>query len=251
MAKRKFTEIDRAFADDGNDDLLLKEEKPEKKLPLGVTLSNIRHLDIELLVPHPDNRTYFAEPKAEDYQRWKIDIKKRGIQNPLIVLPLADKFRLLAGETRWEIANDLKITQVPVRVISGQMTSKQQMEYLVKDNVFRRQMSGEKVKALCLKYIPNFENRIAEQKRGRNQSDGLVKEVMQVTGKSKPAAQKYVQRTKTKTIKAKSQPLDNIKASASTKLKSVYRLAEKEPKIVEYLLTELTRLSKQLKALVK
>lgn len=78
--------------------------------------------------------------KQEDYNRIKEGIKKRGIINPLVALP---NFKLVCGYNRLKIAKELELKTVPV--IFKDIPETKVVEYAMKDNIDRRQLSIEQI----------------------------------------------------------------------------------------------------------
>ena len=90
------------------------------------------------LRPHP--RADLVPPLSEgEYQALRDDIKARGIQVPLVVRGEASLV-ILCGHQRLRAALELSLGEVPVTVASLNGTSEE--EYIILDNLRRRQLSS-------------------------------------------------------------------------------------------------------------
>lgn len=89
-----------------------------------------RHVPIHLLrMPHPDQRDRTA-PDYVEYrdQRLRPDIKQRGVQQPVLVVPETDEFyRVIDGGTRLEAARLEGLHELPVLVLAP-TTGQQDLE---------------------------------------------------------------------------------------------------------------------------
>ncbi|MEX1026995.1 MAG: ParB N-terminal domain-containing protein, partial [Candidatus Paceibacterota bacterium] len=107
--------------------------------PAGVRLADIVRVAPSELRPHPLNARVFAE-EPEGLTELREDIRERGILVPLIAKPDGT---LLAGHNRLRVALELALDHVPVQRVAADITAEQEREFLVKDNVLRRQLSAE------------------------------------------------------------------------------------------------------------
>ena len=130
----------------------------------GLELSDVVFERTDLIRPNPDNPTFFKVEDEQFFERLREDVQERGIIVPLIVKP--DK-TLLAGHNRLRVAKELALPKVPVQYVETALTLQQEREFLIKDNLFRRQLSGEEWIGLYRQLFPDFEERIKEKAVGR------------------------------------------------------------------------------------
>ncbi len=114
---------------------LVKGIVEENKPKLSILKDSILTVDVFAIeaIPHIEGRMPIA---PEQYDRLKEDVKKRGIQIPLIVTP---DFKLLCGYNRLKIAKELDLKTVPV--IVKHITVDKLVEFAVKDNIVRRHLT--------------------------------------------------------------------------------------------------------------
>jgi len=102
-----------------------KSEKDVQSIPLNRILS-----------PDRQPRRYFYE---ETMQQLTASIKSNGILQPLLVRPVGDKYKLVAGERRLEAARTTGLTEVPVTV--REMTEDQALQYAIVENLQRQDLN--------------------------------------------------------------------------------------------------------------
>ena len=130
----------------------------------GVELSDMLYEHPKTLKPHPENATLFQEQDELYFNRLRDDVRERGILVPLQVKP--DK-TLLAGHNRLRVALELGLERVPVQYVEDTLSPEQEREFLIKDNLLRRHLSGQECIELYRKMYPNFDERIREKAVGR------------------------------------------------------------------------------------
>lgn len=130
----------------------------------GVELSDVLYEHPKTLKPHPENATLFQEQDDLYFNRLRDDVRERGILVPLQVKP--DK-TLLAGHNRLRVALELGLERVPVQYVEDTLSPEQEREFLIKDNLLRRHLSGQECIELYRKMYPNFDERIREKVVGR------------------------------------------------------------------------------------
>lgn len=88
------------------------------------------------------NDDYFELLKGTDYKALKKDIEKNGVKNQLHILKDGT---VLCGNQRLRIINELGISHkdVPTKIISHLKTDDEIKEYVIKDNLLRRQLKPE------------------------------------------------------------------------------------------------------------
>jgi len=135
----------------------------------GIELSPVRERDPKGLKRNPLNT--FEGPNQADRDRLKDDIQTRGILVPLIA---KQDGTLLAGHTRLSIALEIGLEIIPVQFVESELNEKAETEFILKDNVLRRQLSEEQKILILAKLYPDYFE--AENLRGGNQkSDEISK----------------------------------------------------------------------------
>lgn len=117
------------------------------------------------LKANPLNTSLFKRENDEYFSTLSQDIQTRGILVPL--LAKRDN-TLLAGHNRLEIAQNLGLKVVPVQYVDAALTEETEMEFVIKDNLLRRQLSFTERVELYRRLYPNFDERIMEEHRGGN-----------------------------------------------------------------------------------
>jgi hypothetical protein len=128
-------------------------------------------LPIEQIKKLPELECLFPIP--ENYEEILEDVQQRGKQEPLVVNP---ENVLVCGFTRLQIAADLGLTEVPVRVIPH-TDILDLKEYAIRDNFHRRQLTKLQLVELCGIPLEQIE---AERARLRMQSGRTVDPVENV-----------------------------------------------------------------------
>ena len=120
-------------------------------------LSAIKHVKPSELKKNKLNEKYFDQIPGKELSRLTEDIKKHGIKVPLVAKPDGT---LLAGHNRLLIALYLGLKTVPVQYIETKMTTEEERNFLVGDNLFRRQLTPYQRDALYEKLFPAFKERV-------------------------------------------------------------------------------------------
>ena len=95
----------------------------------------------DTLKPYEFNTEFFEDIKGTDYDALKEDIRQNGIK---VDLHITKSNTILCGHQRWEIAKELGIKQIPVKVIDiNEKDDGRIKEYVIKDNLLRRHLSTE------------------------------------------------------------------------------------------------------------
>lgn len=115
------------------------------------------------LKANPLNTTLFKREDDEYFSQLRTDIQARGILVPLIA---KRDNTLLAGHNRLEIAQYLGLKVVPVQYIDNVLTKEMEQEFVIKDNLLRRQLSTLERIELYRRLYPDFDARILEENRG-------------------------------------------------------------------------------------
>lgn len=108
-------------------------------------------------------------PAPENYEAIKTDISQRGIKEPLVI---TSDGRLICGYTRLQIAEEMEVKEVPVRIEPLNDISDIQ-EYAIRDNYHRRQLSKLQMVELCGKKLEEIEAKKAEERMKSGKADPM------------------------------------------------------------------------------
>jgi len=97
--------------------------------------NNTVFVKTEFLKPNPEN--FFRRLEGEEYEDFKSSVREFGVLEPILI---DENGVILGGEQRWRAAIDLKIDQVPVRVISDP-DEKKKLRILIHSNVRQRHLT--------------------------------------------------------------------------------------------------------------
>lgn len=167
--------------------------------------------------------------KEEDYDRMKEDIKKRGIQIPLITLP---NFKILCGYNRCKIAKELELPTVPV--IVKDVPSADRMEFALKDNIMRRQLTSDQLAEFVLDLPTQPIGRPIKHSRAKTNKD--IANALGVSKRTVQRAKAFAKKiqvdpdVKTKSITAVLAGNDNTKSQS---IKYEYTIGVDEARIAE------------------
>lgn len=119
--------------------------------------------------------------KPYNYLEIKEDIFKRGLQEPLL---LSNNNELICGFTRFKIAKELGIKEVPCHKIKFNGVE-EMARHAILDNIKRRQLSDLEIARACSKYIEIYENRrkvdIVSTFKGKTR-DLMAEKICELTG---------------------------------------------------------------------
>lgn len=117
-------------------------------------------MDINKLKPYEFNKEFLDDLKGEDYEALKEDIKTNGIKTELHI---TKSNIILCGHQRWNIAKELKLKEVPTKVIDINETDEDTVKlYVIDDNLLRRHLTIEQRAPL------NYEKyKILEKRQGK------------------------------------------------------------------------------------
>lgn len=200
----------------------IKEDVPSAQRS-SMNISEVKQVNTNTLHIHPENAQLFPIEDTERFEKLKNDIAQRGIIVPLLV---KKDNTLLAGHNRLKAAIALEIDYVPVQYVQETLSEEQEREFLIKDNLLRRQFSGSEWITIYRKLYPDFDQRIAERKRGGDTTNNsgvkakqrdivpllTAKKIAEDTGQTEEAVKKQIQREKRK--------LPDIKSPSSSTKKS-------------------------------
>jgi len=163
-------------------------------------LSYVDHVDPKSLSVNKLN-SVFDEISKKDFETLKADIQERGVLVPLILK--VDRTTLLAGHNRLKVAIELNLLTVPVQYLETELDKESEKEFVIKDNLLRRQLTASQKLALIETL---YGREISEAKHGgkrgnrhtkqENESTkiqlNLAKRIEQETGIKSGTAQRFI-----------------------------------------------------------
>jgi ParB family chromosome partitioning protein len=174
---------------------------PAKMLQNYVT-PDVKTVETSALTPHPDNKKFFRKESPEYFERLREDIQKRGIVVPLIA---KKNGVLLAGHNRLETAKELGLKYVPVQYVHRDLSEEQEREFLIKDNLLRRQFNSDEWIEIYRRLYPTFEEEIIQERlKGRAKSGSKTlsaKSIADDTGQKVSAVQKQLQKFRRENVR--------------------------------------------------
>lgn len=154
----------------------------------------------ELLRAHPNNRDLFKDESEEYFQRLREDVQQRGILVPLVAKMDG---MLLAGHNRLRVAQELSLKVIPVQYVQSELSAEQEREFIIKDNLYRRQLSQADRIELYKKLFPDFEATFltSEKKNrtGRTSTESprlTIKTIAEKTGQKVSAVKMQIARAR-------------------------------------------------------
>ena len=209
----------------------------------------------------------FSPLTGKHYERLKADIAKNGILVPLIA---RKDGQLLAGHNRLQIAKELNLGSVPVQFLETDLLPKAEQEFLIKDNLLRRQLSpadqaiylselypaefetdmrggdrkSEKSKRHGVPLIGRIANETGLNPRTVDRAKATHREAVNLArsaGRQKPARADYEQAAKRKNEKRKA-PAENGYMKTA---RQFVKMAEKQDKLFRDMILLAYRSSKQ------
>ncbi len=129
----------------------------------GVRLSDVQYVSPDKLIPNALNSFFFKEESSEYFSKLREDIRDRGIIVPLIA---KKDDTLLAGHNRLRLARELGLENVPVQYVLDGLNDDAEKEFIIKDNLYRRQFSAAEWIDLYKKLYPDFDEQIQQETRG-------------------------------------------------------------------------------------
>lgn len=150
----------------------------------GIRLSPIRMRSPSELRIDLQHSAKFKPLEGEEYDRLKADIKERGILVPLIA---RKDGTLFAGHNRHRAAIEIGLSTVPVQYIEDTLTPEQEREFVVKDNLFRRQLTATERASLLFELYPDEMDTVSISK-GKNK--GVNQKISGETGISEKTIQR-------------------------------------------------------------
>jgi len=129
-------------------------------------------IQTELLKPYPLNKELFENLPKNNYEALKEDIRKNGIKTELHI---TKSNIILCGHQRWNIAKDLDLKEVPVKIVKIDESDEQAVkEYVIIDNLLRSHLTTEQKYLLIAELSKVYENPTgADHKSKKYQEDNL------------------------------------------------------------------------------
>lgn len=172
----------------------------------GLRLSKVLYEAPAKFLVNSLNDELFHDDQNEYIEQLASDIQERGILVPLIAKPDGT---LLAGHNRLRIAQELKLSLVPVQYVEQTLSREEEQRFVINDNLLRRHLSQQQRLVLYRKLYPNFDERITSRNHHRpkkNKVDNVhlstdeatkpltAAMIARDTGQKKTAVQKQLQR---------------------------------------------------------
>jgi ParB-like chromosome segregation protein Spo0J len=140
------------------------------KFRAKMSVTDMQNVDINQLSVNPHNAEFFLRESDAYFERLTEDIRKRGILVPL----LAKKDgTLLAGHNRLAVAQAIGLKYVPVQYVTEELSAEAEQEFIIKDNLLRRQFSQEEWATIYRKLVPDFEEILMRDGRGKHRGKGI------------------------------------------------------------------------------
>lgn len=122
-------------------------------------------LNPEELLDHKLNLEIFSNLSEGEYTDLKLDIEKRGIQDPLHVRKIVDGFQVICGHQRKKIAVELGLKVVPCIVRDDLKEEWMVEEQLIRDNLNRRHLKDPEIARVSMRLLL-IEKEKAKQRQG-------------------------------------------------------------------------------------
>jgi ParB-like chromosome segregation protein Spo0J len=169
----------------------------------GTALSEVKKVAPSLLTMNKKNSEYFVEESEEYFTNLRNDIRQRGVIVPLIA---SRDGILIAGHNRLRIAIELKLPQVPVQYVQEDLSDEREREFIIKDNLFRRQLTTQEWVELYKKLFPDFESVFLTEEtkvsRGRKKTDDsrlTIAKIAEETGQKYDTVKTQIRRARSET----------------------------------------------------
>lgn len=177
------------------------------------------------LKPYKFNEELFDLLKGSDYKALKEDIKKNGVKVELHILP--DK-TAICGHQRLKIAKELNIKHLRCKTVYGLDTEQKIREYVILDNLLRRQLTPEKraylLDDLSKQYEVGRRGRTKEERIEKPTMGSSIESVLTKTAKKVNVSKNTVQRARAYVKAVKKNP----KKYKNKKIGKVLKAVQKE-----------------------
>jgi ParB-like chromosome segregation protein Spo0J len=166
----------------------------------GTALSEVKKVAPSVLRMNDKNTEYFAEESEEYFTNLRDDIRQRGVIVPLIA---KTNGTLLAGHNRLRIAQELKLPQVPVQYVLEDLSEEREREFIIKDNLFRRQLDTEEWVELYRRLYPDFDavffdkkTKVAQGRIKAGESRLTIRTIAEETGQKYDTVKTQIRRAR-------------------------------------------------------
>lgn len=139
----KFAELLNTQKSIGKDTGLLVDSTETLETEFGVKFGSEMNVPVKMLTHHPENRRLFPDEATEDDDVFLEDIRQNGIHTAIII---NRKDQVLCGNRRLRLSRKLELTHIPAKYITTNITEKQEIDLMIRDNLIRRQLSVEQRK---------------------------------------------------------------------------------------------------------
>lgn len=112
----------------------------------------------------------------DEWRVFRDDIGERGIQVPIEIMP---DWTILDGRHRWRAAQELNLSEVPVRVVNPP----DPVAYMAKAAILRRHLTTGQRAALAVLYLPKLEEE-AKERQGTRSDLTSVKSLTEVPNRA-------------------------------------------------------------------
>jgi len=127
-------------------------------------------LPIQSIIIDESYKNLIPRPSKEDYNKMLEDIKKNGIHNKLIINPGC---KLLEGYTRYDIAIELGIPEVPVETMEFANVMEEKL-FIIRTNLHRRHLTtSQKTQVgMQLLQIEKEKAKLRQKEHGKKSLEG-------------------------------------------------------------------------------
>lgn len=132
------------------------------------------------------------------------NVEQMGVTDPILVRPAAkegQKYRIIGGHHRWEVAKLVGLTEVPCTVVTDPDFDDDAEKFqVVRHNIIRGKMNAKKFMSLYESLSSKYADDVAAEMFGFTNEDDF-RRLVQVTGKSLPPEMQEAYKKATKEIK--------------------------------------------------
>lgn len=120
----------------------------------------MKNVKIAELKISEDYKNFFPPPAQNEYDLLKEDIEKNGITEPITI---NGKYEIVDGYTRYRIACELGLDEVPVKIVDFK-NEEDEHDYMLRVNFLRRHLNPWQKAMLAYKIYPNVKEQSKERK---------------------------------------------------------------------------------------
>jgi ParB family transcriptional regulator, chromosome partitioning protein len=113
--------------------------KEETKMPATTTTTEFQNIPLNLIIVEKQIRTG-ADVDDEASQGLKDSIAAKGVLEPILVTPLGEKYRLLAGERRYRACQQLGLETIPARILPDVQPGEEVLTIQLIENLQRQEI---------------------------------------------------------------------------------------------------------------